>query len=59
MLDANSFASMEMKREYAPQLQFVDRANRVRRLSIIGYSSVNQKKAGADIVLPALEEKSN
>lgn len=57
LLDINSYASMEIGREYQPQLQFVDRANRLRRLTIIGYSTAHSTKGGPEIIFPALEEK--
>jgi len=56
VLDVNNFITMEVKREYTPQLQFVDSANRLRRLAIIGYSTVNQKGGRNEIVMPILED---
>lgn len=55
LLDINSYASMEIGKEYAPQLEFVDRSNRVRRLTIIGYST-SHKNGGGEVILPALQE---
>ena len=56
VLDVNSYASMEIGKEYAPQLQFVDRANRVRRLSIIGYSTAHIPRQGPEVYLPVANE---
>ena len=56
LLDINSFSSMETGKEYIPQLEFVDRANRIRRLTIIGFNMA-RKNGGQDVIFPVLEEK--
>ncbi len=57
VMDVNSYSSMEVGREYLPQLQFVDQANRVRRLTIIGYNTSHARPGGPEVILPVLNEK--
>ena len=63
IIDMNTFTQLEVGKEYLPQLQFVDGSNRIRRLTITGYTAVEMTKANRgnekqlpDIIFPQIGE---
>jgi hypothetical protein len=53
LVDMNNFTALHTNREYAPQIQFVDKSNQLRKLTVVGYYNPGSKTDQAEIIYPA------
>ena len=57
LVDMNNFAALHTDREYAPQIQFVDKSNTLRKLTVVGFYNPSSKTDQAEIIYPTYSDQ--